>query len=48
MWRFETKLPTPLHGVGAVAFEGKMYMFGGASNPMAATPRTGVVHILTP
>jgi hypothetical protein len=38
----------PLHGTGAVGFEGKYDLFGGASMAASATPRTGVVHILTP
>ena len=47
-WSYKAKLPMPLHGTGATSFEGKYYVFGGASQPSAATPRTGVVHILTP
>jgi N-acetylneuraminic acid mutarotase len=44
-WSYKAKLPTPLHGTGAGAWDGK---FGGASMAQAASPRTGVVHILTP
>jgi hypothetical protein len=48
MWSYKASLPMPLHGTGAAALDGKLYLFGGASNPSAADPKTGVVHILTP
>jgi hypothetical protein len=47
-WSYKTKLPGPLHGIGAVAFDGKMYVFGGCPNPASASPRAGGVNIFTP
>ena len=47
-WSYKAKLPGPLHGTGAVGYEGKAYVFGGASMAASASPRTGIVHILTP
>jgi hypothetical protein len=47
-FRFEAKLPGPLHGVGAVGYGGRMFVFGGASMAASAAPRTGGVNILTP
>jgi hypothetical protein len=37
-----------LHGIGAVGFQGRMFVFGGVANPASAAPRTGGVNILTP
>ena len=48
MWTFKADLPMPLHGTGAVAYDGKMYLFGGVSNPASANPRMGGVNIFTP
>jgi hypothetical protein len=47
-WRLIADLPGPLHGIGAVGFQGRMFVFGGASMAAAATPRLGGVNILTP
>jgi hypothetical protein len=47
-WRFIAKLPGPLHGIGAVGYLDRVFVFGGAANPASATPRTGAVNVLTP
>lgn len=47
-WHFVDPLPVPLHGVGAVGYDGRMYLFGGAQRAASATPRAGGVYILEP
>jgi kelch-like protein 20/kelch-like protein 24/35 len=47
-WRFEAELPMPLHGTGATAYDGRMYLFGGATMPASAEVRGGWVHVLGP
>ena len=47
-WSFVDMLPRPLHGVGGASYKARMYVFGGAENAGAATPREGWVHILEP
>jgi N-acetylneuraminic acid mutarotase len=47
-WHFEAPLPSPLHGIGATTWDGRFLIFGGASEPAAADPRTGIVHIYGP
>jgi N-acetylneuraminic acid mutarotase len=47
-WSFKAKLAMPLHGTGAAAFRGKLYLFGGVANPATSTPRMGNVNVLTP
>lgn len=48
-WRYQAKLPYPLHGTGATSYGGRMYLFGGASRAASASPRPGGgVNIFTP
>ena len=47
-WSYRASLPGPLHGIGAVAYGGKMYVFGGAANAASASPRVGGVNIYEP
>jgi hypothetical protein len=45
-WSFLPPLPGPLHGISAVAYDGAVYVFGGASQAASATPTTGIVYVL--
>jgi N-acetylneuraminic acid mutarotase len=47
-WHYEAMLPVQLHGTGAVGLGNRMLIFGGASNPAAIDPRTGIVYIYGP
>lgn len=47
-WAWVDNLPRPLHGVGAVGLEDRMYFFGGAEVAASAVPALGWVYILEP
>jgi hypothetical protein len=47
-WSFKAPLSTPLHGIGAITHDARMYIFGGAPRAASASPREGGVNIFTP
>lgn len=47
-WTFVDDLPRPLHGVGAAALEGRMYLFGGATAAGTIDGSEGWLTILEP